>query len=415
MKHKQYRFEFHPHRREFLRLLASGLAASATSSAWPIRSASAADLPAPPYPKMARFPEKTDLILLSDRPPNLETPLKHFSEDITSNEAFYVRWHLAMIPTRVDLAEYRLSVGGHVHTPIQWSLDELKKNFEPVSIVAVNQCSGNSRSKYEPRMPGVQWGNGAMGNARWTGVRLKDLLAKAGVKAGAVEVSFNGLDNAVLPEAPNFSGTPDFAKSLPFDRANDGEVMVAYEMNGAPLPMLNGFPVRLVVPGWYATYWVKALFEITVLDKAFDGFWIGKAYRVPNTPDFQESPNALAKETIPINRMTVRSLFVRPEPGEHLKAGEAFEVQGIALDGGKGIRKVEVSTNGGQSWTDAKLGKDLGNYSFRRWRFAWTPRRGQYRLMVRATNAGGESQTTHQWNRSGYARNVIERLDVTVE
>jgi DMSO/TMAO reductase YedYZ molybdopterin-dependent catalytic subunit len=281
-------------------------------------------------------------------------------------------------------------------------------------VVAVNQCSGNSRSLYEPRMPGVQWGNGAIGNARWTGVRLRDLLAKAKVKAGAVDVSFNGLDEPTLPAAPNFAGTPDFVKSLPFDRANDGEAMVAYEMNGQPLPMLNGFPLRLVVPGWYATYWVKALNEITVLDKPFEGFWVAKAYRVPNTPDFQESPKALAKETIPINRMTVRSLFVRPEPDEAVTAGAAYEVQGLALDGGSGVKTVEVSTDGGDTWSTAKLDPDLGKYSWRRWRFAWQPQRGNHRLMVRATNTTGEKQTTAQWNRSGYARNVIESVDVKV-
>ena len=397
-------------RRRFLQLAAAAGGAAAFGRAnLPVFAKQSAD-----GPQLVRFPEKTDLILLTDRPPNLETPLKYFREDLTPNEAFYVRWHLAILPVRVDPAEFRLSVAGHVQRPQQLSLDELRKNFEPVSVVAVNQCSGNSRRYFEPRIPGAQWGNGALGNARWTGVRLRDLLAKAGVKAGAVDVSFNGLDGPTLPAAPpNFAGTPDFIKSLPFDRANDGEVMVAYEMNGQPLPMLNGFPLRLVVPGWYATYWVKALNEITVLDKPFDGFWVAKAYRIPKARDAQESPKDLSKDTVPINAMTVRSLFVRPEPGEAVKAGAAVEVQGIALDGGKGIAKVEVSTDGGTSWAAAKLDADIGRYSWRRWRYDWKPAAGKYRLMVKATNAAGETQTTAQWNRSGYARNVIEMLDVT--
>src|SRR3954451_23141649 len=145
--------------------------------------------------------------------------------------------------------------------------------------------------------------------------------------------------------------------------------MVAYEMNGQPLPMLNGFPVRLVVPGWYATYWVKALDEINVLDKKFEGFWMAKAYRVPNTPDFQEAPKELAKETVPINTMTVRSLFASPEPGEKVAANAAYTVRGVAFDGGKGIAKVEISADGGQSWQPAKLDRDLGNYAWRRWSF----------------------------------------------
>jgi DMSO/TMAO reductase YedYZ molybdopterin-dependent catalytic subunit len=401
-------------RRAFLRRMSLAMAAGVAGTRW-LGPACRAATGLAAGPELTRFPEKTDLIFQTGRPPNLETPLRYFREDLTPNEAFYVRWHLAILPTRVDLAEFRLNLGGHVEQPLSLSLEELRKDYEPVSLVAVNQCSGNSRSLYQPRMPGVQWGNGALGNARWTGVRLVDLLAKAKVKAKAVDVSFNGLDGPVLPAAKDFAGTPDFIKSLSIDHAADGEVMVAYEMNGKPLPMLNGFPLRLVVPGWYATYWVKALNEITVLDKPFDGFWMAKAYRVPNTPDFQESPKALAKDTVPISRMTVRSLFVRPEPAEAVPAGKADEVQGLAMDGGKGIRKVEISTDGGQTWADAKLDPELGRYSWRRWRLPWTPQPGKYRLMAKATNAAGETQTTSQWNRSGYARNVIESVDVEVQ
>lgn len=359
--------------------------------------------------EMVKFPEKTDLILLTDRPPNLEMPAKYFREDLTPNEAFFVRWHLANIPTSVDPATFRLTVGGHVDKPLSLSLEELKKDFEAVSTVAVCQCSGNSRSLYEPRVNGGQWGNGAVGNAKWTGVRLSDLLKRAGVKAGAVDVSVRGLDRAPMPT------TPDFVKSLAYEKANDPEVMVAYAMNDAELPMLNGYPLRLVVPGWYATYWIKALSEIMVLPQKFKGFWMDKGYRVPNNADCQESPTDLAKETVPISRMTVRSLFAAPEAGERVAAGKAYEVQGVAMDSGKGISKVEVSADGGKTWAEAKLDKDLGKYSWRRWRYAWTPAgAGRHRLMVRATNAAGEGQTAAQWNRSGYARNVVESVEVTV-
>lgn len=398
-------------RRGFLRLL--GVAGAALSLPRPVLS----DTPAaaqPLHKDLLAVPEKVPLLLRTDRPPNLETPLRYFREDLTPNEAFYVRWHLSVIPTQIDEAAFRLSVAGHVQTPLSLSLDELRHRFEQVSVVAVNQCSGNSRRYFQPRVPGAQWGNGAMGNARWTGVRLRDLLAKAGVRAGAVDVSFNGLDGPVLPAAPNFAGTPDFIKSLPFDRANDGEVMVAYEMNGKPLPMLNGFPLRLIVPGWFGTYWVKSLNEITVLNKAFDGFWVSKAYRVPDTRDYQESPDALAKTTVPITWLTVRSLFVRPEPDEVIRSGAPYEIEGLAMDRGKGIRRVEVSTDGGKNWSDAKLGNDLGNYSWRRWRFNWRPAPGRHTLMVRATNNAGEGQRQAQWNRSGYGRNVIESLEVNV-
>ncbi|HTK75115.1 MAG TPA: molybdopterin-dependent oxidoreductase, partial [Gemmataceae bacterium] len=236
-------------RRAFLRLAALAGAGSLLPS-FVRRSAlaEAADTTrpaAPPGLELARFPEKTDLILLTDRPPQLETPLRYFRTDLTPNEAFFVRWHLAIIPTSVDTNAFRLKVGGHVGRELELSLDELRKNFEPASVVAVNQCSGNSRSFFEPRVFGGQWGNGAVGNAKWTGVRLKDLLAKANVKAGAVDVSFGGLDRESMPTVQ------PFVKSLALDHANDGEVLVAYEMNGKPLPMLNGFPLRLVLPGWF--------------------------------------------------------------------------------------------------------------------------------------------------------------------
>ena len=362
-----------------------------------------------PQEQLVRFPEKTDLILRTDRPPQLETPLQYFLHDLTPNEAFYVRWHLEGIPTAIDVEAFRLQIDGHVEKPISLSLADLRAKFETVSLIAVNQCSGNSRSFFEPRVPGGQWKNGALGNARWGGVRLRDLLDRAGVKGGAVEVSFSGLDRAAM------SGTPNFVKALEVDHARDGEVMVAFQMNDAALPMLNGFPLRLVVPGWYATYWVKALNHIQVLPQKFHGFWMDKAYRIPTSPDGKESPEHLASETTPIHRMSLRSLFVRPEPGEQIPAKAPFEIQGIAFDGGAGIQRVEVSSDDGASWGTALLDQELGKYSWRRWRFRWSPADpGKYRLKVRAFNRAGQQQTTSLWNRAGYMRNVIEQTEVEV-
>jgi DMSO/TMAO reductase YedYZ molybdopterin-dependent catalytic subunit len=386
-------------RRQFLQTTA----AAAAATLLPRVPAFAADDAAI---RFVKFPEKTDLILLTDRPPQLETPLKYFLQDLTPNDAFFVRWHLALIPTSIDEKTFRLVVKGHVDQPLSLSLDELRKGFEPASVVAVNQCSGNSRSFFEPRIPGGQWGNGAMGNAKWTGVKLSDLLKKAGMKAGAVDVSFQGLDRAPLPSVPNF------VKSLSADHANDGEVIVAYAMNDKPLPMLNGYPLRLIVPGWFGTYWVKSLNEIAVLDKKFSGFWMDKSYRITGDPHHNESPTDLAKDTVSITKMVVRSVFVTPEPGA--KVSGQVEVQGLAFDGGSGIAKVEVSTDAGKTWAEAKLDPDLGKYSWRRWRFDWKPAAGQHQLQCRATSTSGENQVDAMWNRSGYARNVIEKLDVTV-
>jgi len=389
-------------RRTFLSSSAAGIVAAAVSRG----EAGAA---VPPQMPMARFPEKTDLILLTDRAPQLETPLHYFRQDLTPNDAFYVRWHLSVIPTTVDLRTFRLTVGGHVDKPLSLSLNDLRTQFEPVETIAVNQCSGNGRSLFEPQIPGGQWQQGAMGNARWKGVRLKDLLDRAGVRAGAVDVSLNGLDSPPLPTVN------DFVKSLDIDHARDVETLVAYEMNGKELPMLNGFPVRLVVPGWYATYWVKALNEIKVLPEKFDGYWMTKAYKIPNNATGIETPDALATDLIPINRFAVHSIFVRPEPGEVIRAGGRYAMEGLAMDSGVGIRRVEVSDDAGKSWKDAKLDAELGKYSWRRWRFDWTAgERGSHRFLVRATNAAGDLQLEKHWNHSGYMRMTIEHVDVTV-
>lgn len=206
-------------------------------------------------------PQKSPLLLLTDRPVQIETPRHYFSTAFTPNDAFYVRWHLDGIPNNVDLKEWRLQIEGNVAKPAALSLPELMQKFKAVSIAAVNQCSGNSRSKFQPRVPGGQWGNGAMGNAMWTGVRLRELLDAAGVKPGSVQVQFQGLETG---SGPKDLGSGRFMKSLDLTNPVLDECVVAYSMNGEPLPMLNGFPVRLVVPGYFATYWVKCLTWIRV-------------------------------------------------------------------------------------------------------------------------------------------------------
>jgi sulfite dehydrogenase (cytochrome) subunit A len=193
-------------------------------------------------------------------------------------------------------------------------------------------------------------------------------------------------------------------------------VLVAYEMNGQPLPMLNGFPARLIVPGWYATYWIKNLSAITVLNKPFEGFWMKTAYRIPDTACGCVAPGTAPKHTVPINRMTVRSFIIAPKDGDRFPGGSPVTLKGIAFDGGYGIREVDVSDDGGATWRRAQLGPDLGRYSFREWSAPWQPPRpGPYRLLVRAFNGVGESQGAEPlWNPAGYLRNVIEHVDVQV-
>ncbi|HZO92508.1 MAG TPA: molybdopterin-dependent oxidoreductase [Candidatus Baltobacteraceae bacterium] len=357
---------------------------------------------------LVAFPQKRPLILLTPRPPQLETPMAVFDDGVfTPNDAFFVRWHLANIPQSVDATKHRIAVTGAVQRPLSLSLDDLAA-MPTVEVAAVNQCSGNSRGLFSPRVAGGQWANGAMGNARWTGVRLRDILDRAGLTANAKQVQFNGLETPVLPT------TPDFKKSLDVDVARGDDVIVAYLMNGAPMPLLNGYPVRLVVPGWYATYWVKMLSDITVLDHVDDQFWMKTAYRIPDTPNANVAPGSTGFLTVPISRMDVRSFITNVSDGATVKAGPTA-IRGIAFDGGHGIRRVELSSDGGSTWRDAELERDYGRYSFRRWNATWDAKPGSATLAVRATSNDGSTQTkTPIWNPSGYMLNTIETYRVTV-
>ena len=365
---------------------------------------------------LVAYPEKLPLIVLTDRPVQLETPRPYFAGAITPAAAFFVRWHLDRHPNAIDLTRWRLSIEGNVTRPLALALDDLVRRFEAVSVTAVNQCSGNSRSRFRPRVPGVQWGNGAMGCATWTGVRLRDLLDAAGLKAGALEVQFEGLDRGRGPEG---RGSYRFLKSLRLDDPVLDRALAAYEINGAPLPMLNGFPLRLVVPGYFATYWTKALTWIRVLDRPDDNFWMKSAYRVPNTPRGHTTPEAIRAgtvTTVPVTRMPVRSFIVEPDAGSALPAGLPVAIRGIAFSGHGGIAQVEWSADGGRTWQIASLGTDHGPEAFRTWEARWVPREpGEAVLAVRAKDAAGNVQPDQPvWNGGGYLWNRIERQRVAI-
>ncbi len=396
-------------RRRMLQSL-SGLAIGATASSRAVKAAEQAVLPfANGDRPLVQYPGKRPLIVLTSRPPQLETPFSVFNDGLlTPNDAFFVRYHLADIPLEIDPDAHRIKIEGKVDTPLSLSIADLKTGFEPVELVAAHQCSGNSRGFFEPRVAGGQLGNGAMGNARWKGVPLKAVLDKAGVQKSAVQVSFSGLDGPVL------STTPKFVKALDIDHARDGEVMIAYAMNGEDLPWLNGFPVRLVVPGYYGTYWMKHLNEITVLDKVFDGFWMKTAYRVPANPCACTEPGKPPAATTQIGRFNVRSFITSHLDGATVKADSDLALRGIAFDGGEGISDVLVSWDGGRSWQGATLGENLGKYSFREWKTTLRLPKGQHELKVRAINSIGQSQPDKPlWNPPGYMRNVVETTRVT--
>ena len=354
---------------------------------------------------MDALPGKRPLIKRSFRPPNYETPVALLGEPLTPNDAFYVRWHMGVPDVASD--DWRLRVAGPAaRAPREFTLAQLRE-FRAHEVVAINQCSGNRRGLFDPHVPGVQWSYGAMGNAAWRGVRLKDVLDAAGMSGGALEVLANGADS------PTLSG-PDFAKSLPLSKALDGDTLIAFEMNGEPLPRWHGHPARLVVPGWTATYWVKCLTELSIIDKPFDGFWMKTAYRVPRElfgpSGFASQDN---EQTSPITSIRVNSLVIVPETGSAIPVARPTEIAGYAWDGGSGIRSVEVSTDAGGRWSEARLLRGLGRYAWTPWRFTLTPSEaGIVSLRVRATaNDGSAQPDTLVRNPAGYHHNVVQTVE----
>jgi sulfite dehydrogenase len=360
---------------------------------------------------LGKLPGKQPLIQLADRPPNYEAPIGTFRTPITANDQFFVRYHLAGIPTMDALGSWSLTVGGEAaERQISLRLDELQNGFEQVEVAAVCQCSGNRRGLSSPHVAGVEWGYGAMGCATWRGPRLRDVLAKAGAKADAIEVWLDGADGPVLPT------TPDFHKSLPINKAMADEVIIAVTMNGDRLPHLNGYPARVVVPGWTATYWMKHVTSIQVSRKPLDSFWMQKAYRVPAGmfPVDHPFPTQDNATTWPITDIVVNSLVADPIDGTRQSA-DGFTVQGVAWDRGHGIRQVEVSLDGGSSWKRAELGKDLGPFAFRGFTFHTGKQApGKYVISSRATNNAGETQVEKlKFNPAGYHNNVPQQVAVT--
>ena len=359
------------------------------------------------------LPGKKPLIKLSYRPPNYETPLWGLRTAVTENDQFFVRYHLSAIPDMDALRNnYTLKIGGDAAgKEASFTLEDLRRMFKPVEVTAVCQCSGNRRGLFSPHVPGVQWGVGAMGNAVWSGIRLKDVLAKVGVKPGALELGLAGADG------PPLAVTPAFHKSLPIGKAMSDDVILAFAMNHQPIPHYNGFPLRLIVPGWTATYWTKHLTHLDIRTKPVDSFWMQKAYRVPKGmfPVEQPFTSQENEQTAPITEMVVNSLITSHDNGA-VASAKGFSVEGVAWDRGHGIKSVEVSFDGGVAWVPAVLGKDLGNYSFRPFSLRTgklAP--GKLSIRARATNNAGETQAEKlKFNPAGYNNNVPLSVSVTL-
>ena len=410
-------------RRRLLEHASAGAALAgfaATLGEWDPADAAGLDLPAA-LPAGVRgeaaldaLPGKQPLIRLSYRPPNYETPIDHFRTPVTPNDAFFVRYHLSNIPDAndpsIDPKTWKVGIGGDgAEREVALTLDDLK-SMPAIEVTAVNQCSGNRRGLFQPHVPGVEWGYGAMGCAKWKGVRLKDLLDRAGLKKEAIEIVLNGA------EGPAFDKTPDFIKSVPVWKAIEDTTLIAYEMNGAPLPHLNGFPARLVLPGWTGTYWMKHIVSIKAVTKPDTNFWMAAAYRIP-TGKFPIVAHFASQETAantPITEMVVNSLITSHGDGTAVKAG-SVTIGGIAWDAGYGIDAVDLSTDGGKSWSAATLGQDLGRFAFRPFSLAMPARTGKLTVMARASNAIGQTQTTALIaNPAGYHHNVMHSVTLTV-
>jgi DMSO/TMAO reductase YedYZ molybdopterin-dependent catalytic subunit len=345
-------------------------------------------------------------IVRSEDPLNLEMPFEQLEGFITPTKSFYVRTHFP-IP-KIDKNKWRLRIEGEVEKPFEINYDELLK-VESKTIPATLECAGNNRSFLEKKVPGVQWSLGAVGNAEWTGVPLLALLDRASVKATAHEVILEGADSGKIedPKAP--AGEMKFARSIPLEKARN--VLLAYKMNDADLPAEHGFPVRAIVPGWYAVASIKWLQRIIVTDKPFNGYYQTLDYAYWRRDDGDAKLE-------PLSEMQTKAEIAKPRRGETVRANSHERVHGAAWTGEGAITKVELSVDGGSSWSEATLVGESKPNAWRLWEFDWkTPAQpGKATLIARATDSRGRTQPIERNpDRGTYMINHLLAIDVTIE
>lgn len=353
----------------------------------------------------ASLPVSDQLIRRALRPPDYETPVRLLDTFITPNESFFVRSHLP-VPAALDAASWKLSIDGNVATPLSLSLSDLRA-LPAATVTVTLECAGNGRAFFEPPVAGIQWEKGAVGTARWTGVRLADLLARAGVRPAVANVLMTPADRPL--------GTmPAFVRQLPIAKAMQRDTLIAYEMNGAPIPPLHGFPIRLIVPGWEGAYSVKWLTTLTAIDADSDSFWVATAYRYPNRA-LAPGEAIDARDLLPLTGLAVKSLLTRPADGAVLAPGP-LTIAGFAWAGEADIAGVEVSTDDGATWQAARLVGEQARYAWRRFEYAFTATRpASHVILSRATDSNGRVQpASAAWNPSGYLWNAYDRVRVTV-
>jgi sulfite oxidase len=344
------------------------------------------------------------MIVRSARPEDLEMPPAGFGNFITPIENFFVRTHVAV--PKMDIAEWRLKVEGHVSVPLTLTMDDLRR-MPSVELISVLECAGNGRAFYDPPVAGLQWANGAVGNGRWRGVRLADVLQRSGVKAGAVEILFDGADIPI-------GAMPDFQRSIPLQKALQGNTILAYAMNGETLPAKHGFPLRAVVPGWAGDSWTKWVTSVRVLNEEYTGFWMKNAYLYPKKTVFPGSvvpPEAM----VPVTNLRVKSVIAFPENGGRIESGQRIVVRGAAWSGESGpVAAVDVSVDRGRTWKPARLTGSRTPFGWRLWEFPWTPSDDGHRtLLARARDRSGDVQPlVQEWNPSGYLWNSVARVEL---
>ena len=344
-------------------------------------------------------------IVRSEDPLNLEMPFEKLDGFITPTEAFYVRTHFP-IP-KIDKNKWRLRVEGEVKKPFELGYDELLK-LKSRKIPVTLECAGNNRNFLEPKVKGVQWGLGAVGNAEWTGVRLSILLDRAGVHSGAGEVILEGADGGKLDDPKGPAGELKFARSIPLTKAR-ADVLLAYKMNEVDLPAQHGFPLRAIVPGWYAMASIKWLERIIVTNKPFTGYYQTLDYA------YWKRRGEIA-DLVPLSEIAIKAEIARPAQGEIISANSKVRIHGAAWTSDDEITKVEVSTDGGSVWSEAKLIGAAKRNAWRLWEFNWkTPSKpGKQKLIARATDSRGRTQPVERDpDRGTYMINHL--LPITVE
>lgn len=384
-------------RREVMRSGTAGLALISTGL-WTAREGARADTRAD-----TRTDARADALLQrTARPANFETPLEVFTTRLTPIDRFYVRNHFDM--PRIDASTWKLHLTGLVEEPLTLTLAELER-MPQVTVEAVLQCAGNGRAFFEPRVPGIQWERGAMGNASWTGVRLSEILKRARPKGEARHVELQGA------ERPLMSTAPAFIRGISVAKAMHDDTLIALRMNGAPLPRVHGGPARLVVSGWVADDWIKWVERVELRAEEPRGFFYEKGYRFPVEPG---APGAPVKAMRPMDVLVVKSVIGAPAPGAVLTKGR-HEVKGVAFSGGgHGIAQVEVSLDGGTSWKRAALERG-GRYGFTVFALPFEAKPGRLAIRARATDTAGATQPAAPvWNPAGYLYNAIDGVDVEV-